>query len=217
MTSRDPFADHQPAARHHRQGLGGSDHRANAGLFHIEDVVVEGGRRPRFRQHGLPNGRQRGVDQVAFASQAVNRIDFAPTDSGHDVRVLVARGHGQRCTTIGPTKMPIDARWKAAGLLLCSNAFMTVAWYGHLRFRKAPLVVAMLASWGIALFEYMLQVPANRIGYGALSAYQLKILQEAITLVVFMVFAALWLGEGMQPRYLVSFALIFAAVVVAFR
>jgi uncharacterized protein (DUF486 family) len=113
--------------------------------------------------------------------------------------------------------MPIDDRWKAAGLLLCSNAFMTVAWYGHLRFRKAPLVVAVLASWGIALFEYMLQVPANRIGYGSLSAYQLKILQEAITLVVFMVFAALWLGEGLQPRYLVSFALIFAAVVVAFR
>jgi uncharacterized protein (DUF486 family) len=113
--------------------------------------------------------------------------------------------------------MTIDDRAKAAGLLLLSNTFMTIAWYGHLRFRKAPLIVAILASWGIAFFEYTLQVPANRIGYRALSAYQLKVMQEAITLVVFMIFAALWLGEGVQPRYLVSFGLIIAAVVVAFR
>jgi uncharacterized protein (DUF486 family) len=113
--------------------------------------------------------------------------------------------------------MTIDDRAKAAGLLLLSNTFMTIAWYGHLRFRKAPLMVAILASWGIAFFEYTLQVPANRIGYRAMSAYQLKVMQEAITLVVFMIFAALWLGEGVQPRYLVSFGLILAAVVVAFR
>jgi uncharacterized protein (DUF486 family) len=113
--------------------------------------------------------------------------------------------------------MPIDDRVKAAGLLLASNTFMTMAWYGHLRFKKAPLLVAVMASWGIALFEYMLQVPANRIGYRVLSAYQLKVMQEAITLVVFMVFAAFWLGEGVQVRYLVSFALILVAVVVAFR
>jgi uncharacterized protein (DUF486 family) len=113
--------------------------------------------------------------------------------------------------------MQPDDRVKAALLLVASNSFMTIAWYGHLKFKKAPLVLAILASWGIAGFEYMLQVPANRIGYRVLSAYQLKVLQEAITLVVFMVFAALWLGEGVQPRYLVSFALVFAAVVVAFR
>jgi uncharacterized protein (DUF486 family) len=113
--------------------------------------------------------------------------------------------------------MPVDDRVKAAGLLLLSNTFMTVAWYGHLRFRRAPLLIAILASWGIALFEYTLQVPANRIGYRMLSGYQLKVMQEAITLVVFMIFAALWLGEGLQPRYLVSFALILTAVVVAFR
>jgi uncharacterized protein (DUF486 family) len=113
--------------------------------------------------------------------------------------------------------MPLDDRWKAAGLLLASNTFMTIAWYGHLRFKKAPLLLAVLASWGIALLEYLLQVPANRIGYRVLSAYQLKVMQEAITLVVFIVFAALWLGEGLQVRYLVSFALIFAAVLVAFR
>ena len=106
---------------------------------------------------------------------------------------------------------------KAAGLLFLSNLFMTTAWYGHLRFTKAPLLLAVLASWGIALIEYLLQVPANRIGYRVLSAYQLKVMQEAITLVVFMGFAAVWLGEGVHARYLVSFALIFAAVVVAFR
>ena len=111
----------------------------------------------------------------------------------------------------------MDDRVKAALLLVASNAFMTVAWYGHLRFKKAPLVVAILASWGIAFFEYCLQVPANRVGYRALSAYQLKVLQEAITLVIFMIFAAVWLGEGIQPKYLASFGLIVAAVVVAFR
>ncbi|HVR61746.1 MAG TPA: DMT family protein [Polyangia bacterium] len=109
-------------------------------------------------------------------------------------------------------------RFTAAGLLVLSNLFMTVAWYGHLRFKKAPLLVAVFASWGIALFEYLLQVPANRIGYRAsMSAYQLKVLQEAITLVVFMLFAWLWLGEGLQPKYVVSFGLIVGAVVVAFR
>lgn len=109
-------------------------------------------------------------------------------------------------------------RLTAAGLLVLSNVFMTAAWYGHLRFKKAPMLVAIFVSWGIALFEYMLQVPANRIGYrAAMSAYQLKVLQEAITLVVFILFAWLWLGEGLQVKYLISFGLIGAAVVVAFR
>ena len=104
----------------------------------------------------------------------------------------------------------------AAGFLLISNFFMTVAWYGHLRFRELPMWTAVLASWGIAFFEYTMQVPANRIGYRELSGYQLKVMQEAISLVVFMAFAALWLGEGPQPRYLVSFVLIMVAVAVAF-
>jgi hypothetical protein len=109
-------------------------------------------------------------------------------------------------------------RLTAMGLLFLANIFMTVAWYGHLRFKSAPVQLAIFASWGIALFEYLLQVPANRIGYrAAMSAYQLKILQEAITLSVFILFAWLWLGEGPQPKYLVSFGLIGAAVVVAFR
>lgn len=111
----------------------------------------------------------------------------------------------------------MDDRLKAALLLLGSNLFMTLAWYGHLRFKHAPMWAAIGASWGIAFFEYCLQVPANRIGYRALSAYQLKILQEGITLLVFIGFAAIGLGEGLHVKYLVSLALIFAAVVVAFR
>jgi uncharacterized protein (DUF486 family) len=105
----------------------------------------------------------------------------------------------------------------AAALLTLSNVFMTTAWYGHLRFGRIPMLLAIFASWGIALFEYALQVPANRIGYRVLSAYQLKVMQEAITLVVFMGFAAYWLGEGVQPKYLVSFVLVFLAVAVALR
>ncbi len=101
-------------------------------------------------------------------------------------------------------------------LLIGSNFFMTVAWYGHLKYRSASIWTAILMSWGIAFFEYMLQVPANRLGYGPISAYQLKIMQECITLIAFMVFAWFVLGEAPQPRYLISLALIFIAVAVAF-
>jgi len=105
---------------------------------------------------------------------------------------------------------------KAVGLLLLSNTFMTMAWYGHLRFRRLSIPGAILVSWGIAFFEYLAQVPANRIGYRVLSAYQLKVIQESITLVVFIVFASFWLGEGLRLKYLISFGLIFAGVVAAF-
>ncbi len=111
----------------------------------------------------------------------------------------------------------MDDRLKAVGLLVLSNVFMTAAWYGHLRWKTMPLTTAVLASWGLALFEYWLQVPANRIGYRSLSAYQLKIIQEAIALIVFIAFAALWLGEGMKPRYAVSMVLVMLAVWVAVR
>lgn len=105
---------------------------------------------------------------------------------------------------------------RTVGLLFLSNCFMIAAWYGHLRFKSTPLWVAIGASWLLALPEYCLQVPANRLGYGTLSAYQLKIIQEAITLTVFMIFAYLALGETPSLRYLVSFGLIMAAVGVAF-
>ncbi|MGH7895519.1 MAG: DMT family protein [Candidatus Binatia bacterium] len=111
----------------------------------------------------------------------------------------------------------MPALTKTVGLLTLSNLFMTAAWYGHLRFRQLSLPKAILASWGIALFEYVLQVPANRLGYEGASAYQLKVLQEAIALAIFCLFAFLWLGEAPTPRYAISFALILAAVAVAFR
>ena len=101
-------------------------------------------------------------------------------------------------------------------MLLGSNIFMIAAWYGHLKFRNEALWKIIFISWFIAFFEYRLQVPANRIGYGTMSAYQLKILQECITLCVFIAFAALFLGEGLNFRYLASFGLMLAAVAVAF-
>lgn len=106
--------------------------------------------------------------------------------------------------------------FRTVGLLICSNIFMTIAWYGHLRFKGSALWIAILASWLIALPEYALQVPANRLGYvgAGLSAYQLKILQEAITLTVFMVFAWLALGESPGWRQGVAFGLILLAVVI---
>jgi uncharacterized protein len=105
---------------------------------------------------------------------------------------------------------------KTVLLLLCSNIFMTIAWYGHLKYRQAPLFTAILASWFIAFFEYCLQVPANRLGYGQFSAFQLKIIQEVLTLVVFVVFAYVYLGERLRWNYAASFMCIFGAVVFAF-
>jgi hypothetical protein len=103
-------------------------------------------------------------------------------------------------------------------LLLCiSNAFMTIAWYGHLKFESVSLWKVILASWGIALFEYIFQVPANRIGnLRGLSGGQLKIIQEVITLIVFVIFARLYLGEKLAWNYYVAFAFILGAVFFVF-
>ncbi len=101
-------------------------------------------------------------------------------------------------------------------LLLISNTFMTFAWYGHLKRRSMGMVAAILVSWLIALGEYCFQVPANRLGYGRFNGYQLKIIQEAITLVVFAVFAYFYLGESFRWNYAVSFVLVMAAVAFAF-
>jgi uncharacterized protein (DUF486 family) len=94
-------------------------------------------------------------------------------------------------------------------LLIASNVFMTFAWYGHLKYKQAPLVIAILVSWGIAFFEYCLQVPANRFGHDAgFAAAELKTLQELITLAVFCVFSVVYLGEPLRWNVLVGFALI---------
>ena len=101
-------------------------------------------------------------------------------------------------------------------LLFVSNLFMTVAWYGHLKYRASPLGLAILVSWGIALAEYCFQVPANRMGYGYFSGYQLKIIQEVITLCVFVAFAWLYLGERLRLNHFMAFVFLLAAVVCAF-
>jgi uncharacterized protein (DUF486 family) len=94
------------------------------------------------------------------------------------------------------------------GLLVMSNVFMTFAWYGHLKYKSAPLLTVILISWGIAFFEYVLQVPANRIGHGYFSAAQLKTIQEVITLSVFVLFSTFYLGEAIRWNHLVGFAFI---------
>ena len=96
-------------------------------------------------------------------------------------------------------------------LLLLSNIFMTFAWYGHLKFKDRAIWLVILASWGIAFFEYCLQVPANRWGHGVYSAAQLKTLQEIITLSVFVAFSVWYLGEPVRWNHLLGFALIVAA------
>lgn len=103
------------------------------------------------------------------------------------------------------------------GLLFCSNIFMTFAWYGHLKFREYPIWLVILVSWGIALFEYCLQVPANRWGYSVFSAVQLKTIQEVITLVVFALFSYFYLGEALRWNHYLGFVLIVLAVYVIFK
>ncbi len=108
---------------------------------------------------------------------------------------------------------------KTVLLLAISNLFMTLAWYGHLKYlrgSKWPLFAVILISWGIAFFEYCFQVPANRIGYTTFSATQLKILQEVISLVVFSLFALAVLGEKLRWNHGVSFLLLLGAVYFAF-
>lgn len=102
-------------------------------------------------------------------------------------------------------------------LLTLSNVFMMFAWYGHLKFKQAPLLIVIIASWGIAFFEYCLQVPANRIGHETFSAAQLKTMQEAITLVVFCAFSVLYLKEELKWNYIVGFAFMVIAVFFVFK
>jgi len=107
---------------------------------------------------------------------------------------------------------------QTVGLLALSNLFMTFAWYAHLRnLAQRPWIIAALASWGIALFEYLLQVPANRIGFSTLSLGQLKILQEAITLTVFVPFAVLYMHQPIKLDYAWACLCLCGAVYFIFR
>ena len=107
---------------------------------------------------------------------------------------------------------------RTAALLVCSNVFMTFAWYAHLRdLRSRPLLVAVVVSWGIAFFEYLLQVPANRIGYTVLQLSQLKILQEVITLTVFVPFAVFYMKQPVRLDFLCAGLCLMGAVYFTFR
>ena len=112
----------------------------------------------------------------------------------------------------------MNTTWVAVLLLIASNVFMTFAWYGHLKHMNAkPWFVAALASWGIAFFEYMLQVPANRIGYRTLDLAQLKIIQEVVTLSVFVPFAMVYMKERPRLDYVWAGLCLLGAVYFAFR
>ena len=102
-------------------------------------------------------------------------------------------------------------------LLLLANIFMTFAWYGHLKHKGAALWLVILVSWGIAFFEYCLQVPANRIGHGTFSVVQLKTIQEVLTLLVFAGFSVWYLGEPLKWNHLVGFVLLVLAVFFIFK
>lgn len=105
----------------------------------------------------------------------------------------------------------------STGLLFFSNLFMTFAWYGHLKYRSTALPIVILISWGIAFFEYCLQVPANRMGYGYFNAAELKTIQEILSLSVFMGFSVLYLGEPLKWNYIAGFGLMVAAAFVVFK
>ena len=116
------------------------------------------------------------------------------------------------------TLQSLPVSWQTVLLLMASNVFMTFAWYGHLKhLATAPWYIAALISWGIALFEYLLQVPANRIGHTQFSVGQLKIMQEVITLVVFVPFAVLYLREPLKLDYLWAALCMVGAVYFIFR
>ncbi|MDD3535731.1 MAG: DMT family protein [Candidatus Cloacimonetes bacterium] len=102
-------------------------------------------------------------------------------------------------------------------LLIISNIFMTFAWYGHLKYKSSPLAKVIFISWAIAFFEYCFQVPANRVGHGQFTAYELKTIQEVITLIVFSVFSVLYLKEELRWNYIVGFVLIVLAVFFIFK
>jgi uncharacterized protein (DUF486 family) len=106
---------------------------------------------------------------------------------------------------------------KTVVLLLISNIFMTIAWYGHLKFKSTPLWGAIIVSWLIAFFEYCFQVPANRIGHYQFTAAQLKTIQEVITLLVFSVFSVVYLKEELKWNYMVGFIMMIGAVFFIFK
>jgi uncharacterized protein len=137
----------------------------------------------------------------------------------HCGRKVERRGWPERAAWItkGPATVMTAAQLTPILMLLASNVFMTFAWYGHLKYTSSPLWIAILASWGIALFEYCLAVPANRWGSVAYSTAELKTMQEVITLIVFAAFSVLYLGERLTINHAIGFALICAGAFFVFK
>jgi uncharacterized protein (DUF486 family) len=138
--------------------------------------------------------------------------------------LLSARRRGIESARVRPdadsTENPMPLSFPALApiaLLVASNFFMTFAWYGHLKFPGTPLWSAVLASWGIAFFEYWLAIPANRIGYGTYTAAELKTIQEVISLSVFALVAVFWLGEKLTLNHAIGFALIAGGAFFIFK
>jgi uncharacterized protein (DUF486 family) len=176
---------------------------------------------PRNDAANVRRGSRRALRRDAVASRALRCLftisacaQAREPARGGAVVVGARRAVDSRTST--PPDMPVVA--KTAALLVLSNLFMTFAWYAHLKnLSTRPWYVAALASWGIALFEYLLQVPANRIGYTALSLGQLKILQEAITIGVFVPFAVLYMKQPIKLDFLWAALCLMGAVYFIFR
>ena len=113
--------------------------------------------------------------------------------------------------------MPISQYATPILLLIASNVFMTFAWYGHLKYKSSPLIIAIIASWAIAFVEYCLAVPANRFGSAVYSTAQLKTMQEVITLIVFAIFSVFYLKEAITLNHVVGFAFIAAGAFFVFK
>lgn len=113
--------------------------------------------------------------------------------------------------------MSLSPAFTTAALLIASNVFMTFAWYGHLKFKSSPIMLAILASWGIAFLEYCLAVPANRIGSAVLTTAELKTMQEVITLAVFAAFSVFYLNEPVGWNHAVGFTLIAVGAFFVFQ
>jgi uncharacterized protein len=137
---------------------------------------------------------------------------FTESPCGRSGGPRIAVLQGRKIMVAGWT----PAHWSPIVLLVLSNVFMTIAWYGHLRFKAAPLLLVIFASWGIAFFEYCLAVPANRIGHQVWSAAELKTMQEVITLTVFAIFSVVVLKEAFTLKHAFGFALIALGAGVVF-
>jgi uncharacterized protein (DUF486 family) len=157
-----------------------------------------------------------GCKYTGAKGRSSNAINGSQTESSRTWYSLFLYARDTRPTVSEPTSRS-TILMSTVLLLTLSNCFMTVAWYGHLKYGHSwPLWKAILVSWAIALFEYCLAVPANRLGYGEFSGFQLKIIQEVITLIVFMGFAVTFLKEKLAWNYLVAFAFLAIAAFFAF-